>query len=226
MAKKVGGDAPAFPGEARLDRRSQRSRAALTEGLLSLLEEAAFDQITIQEIVQRAGVGYATFFRHFADKQALLGSLAAEEIRGLIDLTLPVLASVDARASALALCAYVDARRVLWSGLLTGGAAAILREEFIRQASLIGGAAQDDGEWPPRDLLAPFAIGGVLDILTWWLRQAAPESQERVAGLLADLVISPLVAVGGKRMEHLRRKLDLGKLDLGKLDLARARAGR
>jgi len=210
VARKIEGDSAASMGEARPDRRRLRSRAALTAGLLSLLEEAAFEQITIQEIVQRAGVGYATFFRHFADKQALLGSVAAEEIRGLIDLTVPVLASVDARASALALCAYVDARRALWSALLTGGAAAILREEFIRQANLVGGAAPGEGEWPPRDLVVPFAIGGVLDILTWWLRQAAPEPQERVAGLLADLVIAPLVAAGGKqRMEHLRRQLDL-----------------
>lgn len=192
-----------------MDRRRQRSRAALTEGLLSLLEEAPFDQITIQGVVQRAGVGYATFFRHFADKQALLNSLAADEIRGLIDLTLPVLASVDARASALALCAYVDARRALWSALLTGGAAAILREEFIRQANLIGGVEAGEEAWPPRDLMVPFAIGGVLDILTWWLRQAAPVDQAKVAGLLADLVIAPLVLSGGPRMDSLRRKLDL-----------------
>lgn len=196
-------------GEPRGDRRRERSRAALTEALLSLLEEAAFDQITVQEIVHRAGIGYATFFRHFPDKQALLGSLAADEIRGLIDLTLPVLASVDARASALALCAYVQARRALWSALLTGGAAAILREEFIRQANLVGGGVEGGESWPPRDLVVPFAIGGVLDILTWWLRQDEPVDQERVAGLLADLVIAPLVSSGGKQpMERLRRKLD------------------
>lgn len=196
-------------GEARMDRRRRRSRAALTGGLLSLLEEFPFDQITIQDITQRAGVGYATFFRHFADKQALLGSLASAQIRGLIDLTLPVLASVDARASALALCAYVDARRALWSALLTGGAAGILREEFIRQANLVGDADEGGGGWPPRDLVVPFAIGGVLDILTWWLRQAQPVEQGRVAQLLADLVIAPLVVSGGPRIEALRRKLDL-----------------
>lgn len=210
MARKNAGDIQAPMGDQRPDRRSQRSRAALASGLLSLLEGAPFEQITVQEIVQRAGVGYATFFRHFPDKQTLLSTLAAEEIRGLIDLTVPVLASVDARASALALCAYVDARRALWSALLTGGAAAILREEFIRQADLVGGGAGATGEWPPRDLVVPFAIGGVLDILTWWLRQDEPESQEKVASVLADLVIAPLVALGGRqRMEHLRRKLDL-----------------
>lgn len=210
LAKPIPDTGVRREGEAKLDRRRQRSRAALTGGLLSLLEEAAFDQITIQDIVQRAGVGYATFFRHFGDKQGLLNSVAAEEIRGLIDLTVPVLASVDARASALALCAYIDARRALWSALLTGGAAAILREEFIRQANRVGGAVEGEDEWPPRDLAVSFAIGGVLDILAWWLRQDVPAPRERVAGLLADLVIAPLVAGGGKRrMEHLRRELGL-----------------
>ena len=74
----------------------------LAGALLGLIEERPFDQLTIQEITGRAGIAYATFFRHYPDKQALLDDVASEQIRGLMQLVLPLLDSVDARASAAA----------------------------------------------------------------------------------------------------------------------------
>ena len=60
------------------DARQVRSRRALSGALLALLEDKPFDQLTIREISAKAGTGYATFFRHFPDKEALLGDVASE----------------------------------------------------------------------------------------------------------------------------------------------------
>ena len=114
------------------DPRATRSRAALSKALLSLVEEKALDQITVREIATRAEVGYATFFRHFPTKEALLETVAADQIRCLINLSLPIMAAQDMRAAEEALFTYVYAHRLLWSALLTGGAASFVREEFIR----------------------------------------------------------------------------------------------
>lgn len=176
------------------DPRQLRSQAALTGALLALLEERPFDQITIQEITARAGVGYATFFRHYPDKLSLLNEIASEQIGGLMQLARPALDPVDSRASAMAVCAYVHARRKLWSALLTGGAAAIMREELTRQA--VATAAErtppPGGAWLPSDLAIPFGIGGAIDVLSWWLRQDHPVPLERAAELLDHLVITPV----------------------------------
>ncbi len=40
--------------------------------LLELLERQPLEAITIREITDAAGVGYATFYRHYATKAALL----------------------------------------------------------------------------------------------------------------------------------------------------------
>lgn len=182
------------------DPRQLRSQAALTTALLALLEEKPFDQITIQEIAARAAVGYATFFRHYPDKLSLLNEIASEQIGGLMKLARPMLEPLDSRASAMAVCAYVHARRKLWAALLTGGAAAIMREEFTRHS--IATAAerkQPAGQaWLPSDLAIPFGIGGAIDVLSWWLRQEDPVSLERAAELLDHLVITP-VATGTAR---------------------------
>src|SRR3546814_6486390 len=114
------------------DARAVRTRAALREALLTLLENLSIDQITIRDIAATAGIGYTTFFRHHPTKEALLDDLAAEEIRELGELALSVMDADGARAASEGLFKLVWSRRPLWTVLLTGGAAAKLREELLR----------------------------------------------------------------------------------------------
>jgi AcrR family transcriptional regulator len=180
------------PGDAR----QVRSRTALTGALLSLLEEKPFDQITIREISARAGTGYATFFRHYPSKEALLGDVATEEISGLIAMTTPVLYDANSYESTRALCAHVARHRRLWTALLTGGAAGIVREEFIRQARDLEKDFVGPDHWLPADLGVVYGTGGTFDLLAWWLSQEEEYSPNRIAAILNRLIIAPLV---GKR---------------------------
>lgn len=60
-----------------LDVRQVRTRAALRLALLDLSELCSFDDITVADIVERANVSPATFYRHYRDKSALLGDIAS-----------------------------------------------------------------------------------------------------------------------------------------------------
>jgi AcrR family transcriptional regulator len=175
------------------DARQLRSRKALTGAMLALLEEMPFDQVTIREITARAGTGYATFFRHYPDKEALLGDVASQEIASLLAMTLPVLAATSSAESTRALCAHVNEHRKLWSALLTGGAAGILREEFIRQARDVVGKVEDGASWLPADLGVIYGTGATVDLLAWWLAQDGEYSSDEIAAILNRLVIAPLV---------------------------------
>ncbi|CAN7470121.1 helix-turn-helix domain containing protein [Phenylobacterium sp. LjRoot219] len=168
-----------------------RTRSALSAALLQLLEEKAFDQVTVREITAKADVGYATFFRHYTDKEALLNDLAAEQIRDLLAMTVPILFDTDSRSACATLCAYVGERRKLWSALLTGGAASTVREEFIRQAKQIPAAQDAPDSWLPAELRIVFPTGGAIDVLAWWLQQKRPLSVERIAEILDRLVVTP-----------------------------------
>ena len=176
------------------DARQVRSRNALCGALLDLLQETSFDHLTLREITARAGTGYATFFRHYPTKEALLGDVAAEEITVLMGKTALLLTGADRYLSILDLCNYVDQHRMLWSALLTGGAAGIVREEMLRQAKLIG---EEDHrqcpEWLPSDLAARFGIGASIDLLTWWLEQDEAYTPEEIAVMLDRLVIGPIL---------------------------------
>jgi len=168
-----------------------RTRAALHDALLALLEEKPFDQISIRDITARSGTGYATFFRHYETKAALLNHIATAEISALIGLSLPVLWSADTRTAARTLCAHVEARHTLWSALLTGGAAGLMRAEFIRQAAEIPPAQANPNSWLPADLRVIYGVSATVEILAWWLSRRDAYSSEQIAEILDRLVITP-----------------------------------
>jgi len=171
-----------------------RTRAALRDALLVLLDEKPLDQITIRDITARSGIGYATFFRHHETKAALLDDLVADQISDLLKLALPVLWETDSREAARALCRYVDERRKLWSALLTGGAAGSMRQEFIRQARQVPPRPSHPDSWLPDDLRVVYGVSATVEILAWWLQQRQDFSVDRVAEILDRLVIAPSVA--------------------------------
>ncbi|MEZ5736883.1 MAG: TetR/AcrR family transcriptional regulator [Novosphingobium sp.] len=186
LANRFGKDGPS-------DARQIRSRKALTGALLALLIEKPFDQLTIREITSRAGTGYATFFRHYQTKEALLADVAAEEIAGLLDMTVPIMHDTNSHESTRALCTHVYEHRKLWSALLTGGAAGIVRDEFIRQARELPRDMNLPESWLPEDLGVVYGTGGTIDLLAWWLAQDEQYSPEEIADILDRLIISPLV---------------------------------
>ncbi len=187
------GSLTAFKKDVPSDARQVRSRNALSGALLALLEERPFDQLTIREISAKAGTGYATFFRHYPTKEALLSDVAAEEIADLLEKAATILFAADSHKAALALCNYVDERRTLWYALLTGGAAGIVREEFIRQARDIASHVTLHGDWLPAELGVLHGVGSTIDILSWWLGQEKDYSPVQIADILDRLVIGPLV---------------------------------
>jgi AcrR family transcriptional regulator len=173
-----------------VDARMVRTRAALRTALLNLVERKPFDQITIRDIVAEAGIGYATFFRHHPTKAALLEEVAADQIEKLVSLSHPVLGEKGSFASSVTLCTYVSEHRALWSSLLTGGAAGVVREEFIKVALAIAPSLPSADGWLPTELGAVFGVTATVEILAWWLRQ--PEFPvEKVAECLDRLVMAP-----------------------------------
>src|SRR5713226_5632016 len=56
------------------DRRVQRTRQLLQGALLSLIREKGFEALSVQDIIDRANVGRATFYAHFDNKEDLLVS--------------------------------------------------------------------------------------------------------------------------------------------------------
>lgn len=81
------------------DRRVVRTRTALREALVALVEEKGLDAIAVGDLCAAADITRGTFYNHFKDKETLVTSLEDEVISGLdvfqermADLSLPELA--------------------------------------------------------------------------------------------------------------------------------------
>lgn len=174
------------------DARIVKTRAKLRDALLALVAERQFETITVSEIVARAGVGYATFFRRYADKQALWADIADSLTDSLFSRIRPLIQAEDTRGAARALCEFIDARRSVFVSILASGAENTVREDLVRRA-----AAQAEPlllpTLVPRDLVLVHAINTTLRILVWWLADHADASVDAVAGLIDRLAIRPLL---------------------------------
>ena len=174
------------------DLRIVKTRKALAHALLALVGEKPFAELSIGEIVQRAGIGYATFFRHYPDKDALLADVADGMIFELLAQIAPALLQEDTVAASVALCRYVGEHRAICRALLAGGAEASVRRHILARA-LVG--AEASGLAPvaglPADLAIGHAVGATLGLLAWWLNHEGAYDAEAMGAIIDHLVIAP-----------------------------------
>ncbi|MBH0114438.1 TetR/AcrR family transcriptional regulator [Novosphingobium sp. YJ-S2-02] len=184
--------APSRPRDAR----ARKTLASLRTAMLTLLEDERFEDVTVRALCKEAGIGYATFFRHYTDKDALLSHVAASEIADLIAHAAGLLLNADRKGSTLALCAFIEGHRSLWTTLLTGGAAAMVRTEMLAQARKLAQELTSPTGKVPKDLAVVFGVASVLEVLAWWLQDHPEMTGKEVAPLIEQLAIAPIMPGG------------------------------
>ncbi len=177
------------------DPRVTKTRAALAEAVLALAAEKPFADVTITEIAVRAGVGYASFFRHYKDKDALLSDVADTLVDDLIAIIMPAMQNDDTAAAAVAICRYVDEHRPISRALLAGGAETTIRRHIIERAIAHAKIWNVPPREVPHELIVTHSVVASLGLLTWWLEQGKDISAEAMGRIVDRLVMSPVRAM-------------------------------
>lgn len=183
-------NAPAPVRNSAPDPRVARTTHALGRALIELIQERDYDEITVQHILDRAGVGRATFYAHYRNKDDALHS-NYERLFALFEARLvrhgagrrlfPVAEFADHLAE---VSDFADALRR--SGLL---------EELwnVTAAHAAGIIERRLAAWPdvtttaPRPLVARMLAGALLEMLRW--RQEHPT---RATGAEMDVAFHEL----------------------------------
>jgi len=178
----------------RPDPRNERTRSAIKAALVEILASQPFDSVLVRDIVARAEIGNATFFRHFRDKAQVLEEVAQDFFEQASGAMLPTLADRHSDMGARHLCRFVDEHRVVYTALLTGGAGGQIRADFVEkttdQAFALAGGQQLR---LPGRLAVIYPLSAIVAILAWWLGEVPETPPDEVADLIARLVFKPMV---------------------------------
>jgi AcrR family transcriptional regulator len=175
------------------DARVVRTREALREAMTSLAAERPLDTITVRAIAARAGVGYATFFRHYADKDALLGDVADRLVQDFLRQVRPLLQQADRRAAARSMCLFVADHLPLYKALLAGGSGETVRAEMLRQTiSTMAQARLKPPEGALDDLILFHLVSATLNLLSWWLRHLDEIDVDTMGEVIDRAVLTPV----------------------------------
>jgi AcrR family transcriptional regulator len=180
----------------RTDRRSQRTRQTLSAALVDLMLQKRYDDISVQQIIDRANVGRSTFYAHYLDKDDLLVSDFARVLDALSQ-HMRQQEQADGRAPpSLALFFdHVRTHHQLYKALVQGGGIHLLyKKGHERLRSNIEqhlGELLPAGEPPtvPLPLVADYMAGAILNLLKWWLDHEMPYTPAQMDALFQQLVL-------------------------------------
>jgi AcrR family transcriptional regulator len=176
------------------DARVQRTRAQLGQALIALILEKSIRDVTVQDVLDRSGVGRSTFYLHFRDKDDLLIS-QLEMFLEFMSNTLSMQGEKSERVAPVAeMFAHIGNQNKLYRVLSDSGhikdflelAEGYFARGIERRLTESGRLTQI----APRELAARSAAlsGSLLSLLRWWLDRGEKESPEQMDKTFHQLV--------------------------------------
>jgi AcrR family transcriptional regulator len=184
------------------DRRVQRTQQLIRGALRSLLEEKGFEALTVQQIIDKANVGRATFYAHFDSKDDLLAS-GFEDLRASLKArqreALSRWTSTEDRVFAFSheMFAHANEYRDVFRGMVGKQSGATIQRLLHK---LLVDLVRDDVKTTVRrdqevtEALAQFIACGLFGLLIWWLNGNMRLSVADINALFRKLAIPALKA--------------------------------
>ena len=215
MSRKVSTKAPQLPAKRqpaakrKPDRRILQTRDALGDAMVALMQEQPFESITVQHVLDRAGIGRSTFYSHYRDKDDLFFS----DVDDFWERAASSLWRLDEHSTRVApvreLLAHVADVRDFYNALVASGRVHDVMElgeghfarsieqrlaQIHRAAVPAPGAANAKPAGPvsaediSRKVLAQALAGALFSLLRWWIVHDKPVLAERMDTLYHQLV--------------------------------------
>jgi len=186
----------------KLDRRVRRTRDALGDALVELMHQQPFAEITVQHLLDRAGVSRSTFYTHFSDKDDLFLS----DMEDFLEAIAFALSRQGDKSNRVAPVRELFAHVAEWHkfhGVLV--AAGKIRDfHEMGQGYFARAIEQRLGELPRaqqltskrRSVLAQMFAGALMSSLSWWMSCGMPGSAAEMDDVYHQMVWSGVNASG------------------------------
>ncbi len=178
------------------DRRVLRTRRTLRDALIALILERGWDEITVQDVCQRADVGRSTFYTHFADKEELLIS-GFEDLREALRPGSAQERGEPPRIGGFArqVLEHAASQQRLFRAIVGKRSGLVMQKQFrqmllevVREEfATVQGA-------PAAEPVVHYVVGAFIEQLTWWLDSRSTLEPEALAELFRRMTTAALHA--------------------------------
>ena len=179
----------------KIDRRVKRTQNLLKDALIKLTLEKGYESVTIRDITELADVGYATFFRHYPDKETLLAAVLQSMKEEFQALLIPHSMVSDPEKTGTLIFQYVYANRDLCKVLLNStDTMSLLRPVQaigLKETAIIFGALNE--QTIPTEMAANHLMVSLVMLIRWWLDNGMRYSPEHMGEIAAKLIIRPVI---------------------------------
>ena len=187
--------------QEKADRRSQRTHHLVSSAFAELLAEKPYDEILVQDILDRAGIGRTTFYAHYFDKEDVLNSIIEQELEALTHQIAHAPASQQIVPS-LALFEHAyhtenqqflalmrsRAGEPLWEALQTAFCRAI-------EPALSALCAERRSPRVPLPVVSEYLAGAFLTLFKWWVEASMPYPPEQMESMFQQLALPGVQAM-------------------------------
>lgn len=161
------------------DRRIQRTQQLLRSALLSLIQEKGFEALSVQDIIDRANVGRATFYAHFDNKEDLLASGIDGLRASLKERQRQSLSQSTTSDEALfgfshELFTHANEHRNVFQAMVGKRSGAVIQQLLhkmlvdLARDEVKAIAARRGGDAMPPEAVVQYVAGGLFGLLMWW----------------------------------------------------------
>lgn len=182
-----------------VDRRVRRTKKSLEDALIALTLEKEYDEITMQEITDRADIGYRAFFRHYSDKDELLKDVLSTTMMDLRELVAPptpeILTDPNFKAAdfkeSVVLFRHVQEHCDLYRVLLRSERTfveSVMAFAIQEMETNLGSLIEPDISI---EILANHMAWATLALVRWWLDSDTPYSPEVMGEYSFRLIVQP-----------------------------------
>lgn len=175
----------------KVDRRILKTQEALKMALIELMTEKNFDDITIQELSDKANVSRGTIYLHYMDKYDLLDKLIEIHIHELRD-RCKAAADLDFTTGSLIWTEYFEQNYAFFSMMLTSKGAPFFRNRFleflVEEFKDEVDTTQGKNEGLDKDLVVQFVASSYVGVVEWWFTNERPVTHQVLAEQLGSLL--------------------------------------
>jgi len=187
------------------DRRVLRTRNALGDAIVALIQEKPFDSITVQQVLDRAHVARSTFYSHFRGTNDLFLSDAEDFFEWMSSLLARTREKSNRVAPVREFFSHVSEWRKFYSAMVESGKLRdvlelgqgyFARSIGVRLGALPGTRSLSAGR---RAALGHACAGAMMALLAWWLSYGAAATADEMDDMFHRMVWSGIGMPQAKR---------------------------